>query len=65
MAIGGFNGGDPAPTLAEFQAVVAAGDIHYYIVGGQGGGPGAAAASAAAPPADGAPGHAARPTGGG
>ncbi len=33
MAIGGFNGSDPAPTLAEFQADVAAGRIHYYIAG--------------------------------
>ena len=31
MAVGGFNGTDPAPTLAQFQAHVAAGDIHYYI----------------------------------
>ncbi|MEZ0492937.1 ArnT family glycosyltransferase [Kineococcus sp. TBRC 1896] len=32
MAVGGFNGTDPAPTLAQFQAHVAAGDIHYYVV---------------------------------
>ena len=25
MAIGGFNGSDPSPTLAQFQAMVAAG----------------------------------------
>jgi 4-amino-4-deoxy-L-arabinose transferase-like glycosyltransferase len=31
MAIGGFNGSDPSPTLAEFQAHVAAGEIHYYV----------------------------------
>jgi len=37
MAIGGFNGSDPSPTLAEFQALVAQQAIHYYIVGGQGG----------------------------
>jgi 4-amino-4-deoxy-L-arabinose transferase-like glycosyltransferase len=36
MAIGGFNGSDPAPTLAEFQARVEAGEIHYFIAGGQG-----------------------------
>jgi hypothetical protein len=36
MAIGGFNGSDPAPTLAEFQARVAAGEIHYFISGGPG-----------------------------
>lgn len=31
MAIGGFNGTDPAPSLAEFQADVAAGRIHYFV----------------------------------
>jgi 4-amino-4-deoxy-L-arabinose transferase-like glycosyltransferase len=31
MAIGGFNGSDPAPTLAEFKAMVAKGLIHYYL----------------------------------
>jgi 4-amino-4-deoxy-L-arabinose transferase-like glycosyltransferase len=34
MAIGGFNGSDPAPTLAEFQAYVARGQVHYFIAGG-------------------------------
>ena len=33
MAIGGFNGTDPAPTLAEFQQFVRNGDIHYYLSG--------------------------------
>ena len=44
MAIGGFNGTDPAPTLAEFERYVAEGRIHYYISGGGslGGGGGAA-----------------------
>ncbi len=37
MAIGGFNGSDPSPTLADFQACVAAGDIHYFIASGGGG----------------------------
>ncbi|MGW4243463.1 ArnT family glycosyltransferase [Nocardia sp. NPDC004722] len=32
MAIGGFSGSDPTPTLAEFQADVKAGKIGYYIV---------------------------------
>jgi 4-amino-4-deoxy-L-arabinose transferase-like glycosyltransferase len=36
MAIGGWSS-DPAPTLAQFTAYVAAGDIGYYISGGQGG----------------------------
>ena len=40
MAIGGFNGSDPWPTLAAFQQYVASGEIHYFIAGGQGGGPG-------------------------
>ena len=31
MAIGGFNGSDPSPTLAEFQADVAAGKVHYFL----------------------------------
>ena len=33
MAIGGFNGTDPAPTLAQFQSYVANGLIHYYVGG--------------------------------
>ncbi len=42
MAIGGFNGTDPTPTLAQFQAYVRAHTIHYFIAGGGGfgGGPG-------------------------
>src|SRR5580658_8142594 len=40
MAIGGFTGSDPAPTLAEFKAMVAAHEIHYFIAGGVGGGGG-------------------------
>jgi 4-amino-4-deoxy-L-arabinose transferase-like glycosyltransferase len=31
MAIGGFNGTDPAPTLAQFESMVAKGEIHYYV----------------------------------
>jgi 4-amino-4-deoxy-L-arabinose transferase-like glycosyltransferase len=34
MAIGGFNGSDPSPTLAEFQQHVAEGEIHYFVGGG-------------------------------
>lgn len=40
MAVGGFNGGDAAPTLAQFQAYVAKGEISYYVAGGGLGGPG-------------------------
>jgi 4-amino-4-deoxy-L-arabinose transferase-like glycosyltransferase len=34
MGIGGFNGGDPAPTLERFQDLVAAGEVRYFIGGG-------------------------------
>jgi 4-amino-4-deoxy-L-arabinose transferase-like glycosyltransferase len=40
MAIGGFNGTDPYPSLAQFEAYVKAGKVHYFIAGGMGGGPG-------------------------
>ncbi len=33
MAIGGFNGSDPSPTLAQFKEYVADGKIHYFIAG--------------------------------
>ncbi|MFG2188549.1 glycosyltransferase family 39 protein [Nocardia iowensis] len=33
MPIGGFAGGDPAPTLAQFQDDVAQARIHYFIAG--------------------------------
>ena len=36
MAIGGFNGSDPSPTLAQFQQYVADGQIHYFAGGGRG-----------------------------
>ncbi len=40
MAVGGFNGTDPAPTLQEFTRLVAEGRIHYFIdahiMGGRG-----------------------------
>jgi 4-amino-4-deoxy-L-arabinose transferase-like glycosyltransferase len=31
MAVGGYNGTDPAPTLSEFQKLVAAKKIHYFM----------------------------------
>ncbi len=40
LAIGGFSGSDPAPTLAEFKAMVAAHEIHYFVASGGAGGPG-------------------------
>jgi 4-amino-4-deoxy-L-arabinose transferase-like glycosyltransferase len=36
MAIGGFNGTDPTPTLAQFEQYVREGTIHYFISGGGG-----------------------------
>lgn len=54
MAIGGFNGSDPSPTLAQFKQYVADGAIHYFIggggagadgTGGRGAGPGGAGSS--------------------
>ncbi|MHC5795069.1 glycosyltransferase family 39 protein [Lacisediminihabitans sp. FW035] len=48
MAIGGFNGSDPSPTLSEFRSSVAAGEIHYFVGGGSvGQSSGGSAASAA------------------
>ncbi|MFI5910156.1 glycosyltransferase family 39 protein [Dactylosporangium sp. NPDC051541] len=38
IAIGGWDGSDPAPTLARFKAWVSAGKVAYYIAGGRGGG---------------------------
>ncbi len=38
MAIGGFNGTDPSPTLAQFKKYVEEGRIHYFIAGGGMGG---------------------------
>jgi 4-amino-4-deoxy-L-arabinose transferase-like glycosyltransferase len=34
VAIGGFNGSDPSPTLAQFESMVAKHEIHFYV--GQG-----------------------------
>lgn len=36
MALGGFNGSDPATTLSAFKALVAQGKVHYYVADGQG-----------------------------
>ncbi|MFI9296056.1 ArnT family glycosyltransferase [Streptomyces gardneri] len=40
MAIGGFNGSDPSPTLAQFKQYVAEGKIHYFIGSGESSGEG-------------------------
>ncbi|MHC6594442.1 ArnT family glycosyltransferase [Arthrobacter sp. C152] len=37
IALGGWNGGDPYPTLAQFQDMVSRGEISYFIEGGAGG----------------------------
>jgi 4-amino-4-deoxy-L-arabinose transferase-like glycosyltransferase len=34
MAIGGFNGSDPAPKLSQFERYVQEKKIHYFIAGG-------------------------------
>jgi 4-amino-4-deoxy-L-arabinose transferase-like glycosyltransferase len=40
MAIGGFLGSDPAPSLAEFEKLVSRHEIHYFVNGGGPGGSG-------------------------
>ena len=46
MAIGGFTGADPAPSLAQFERFVSAGEIHYFVGSGAGaGGPGGSSGS--------------------
>ncbi|MFJ3668053.1 ArnT family glycosyltransferase [Streptomyces sp. NPDC090106] len=45
MAIGGFNGTDPSPTLAQFKQYVEDGKIHYFISSGSGGGMGGSSSS--------------------
>ena len=45
MAIGGFNGTDPTPSLARFQQYVRDHAIHYFIAGGRGFGRGMAGGS--------------------
>ncbi|MDH6435758.1 4-amino-4-deoxy-L-arabinose transferase-like glycosyltransferase [Streptomyces sp. SAI-144] len=48
MAIGGFNGTDPSPTLAQFKEYVADGKIHYFISSGSGGGMGGSSSGTSA-----------------
>ena len=40
MAMGGFMGSDPAPTLAQLQAYIREGRLRFVLVGGADGGPG-------------------------
>jgi len=56
MAIGGFSGSDPAPSLAEFEKLVSRHEIHYFVndggLGGFGGALGQSGQSGASVPAD-------------
>jgi 4-amino-4-deoxy-L-arabinose transferase-like glycosyltransferase len=40
MAMGGFMGADPAPTLEELQGYVRDGSLRFVLLGGRNGGPG-------------------------
>ena len=42
IAMGGFGGGDPTPTLTELQGMVSAGLVHYVLLSGSQGFPGGA-----------------------
>jgi hypothetical protein len=57
ITMGGFNGSDPAPTLAQLQALVSSGQVHYVLLGGGGlgGGGGGFGGSAAGPRGFGGP----------
>ena len=56
MAIGGFSGSDPYPTLDQFKQMVSAGQIAYFIPGRPFGGPGMPQGTAGAQPQDSGPG---------
>jgi hypothetical protein len=45
MPLGGFNGSDPSPTLAEFQKLVANHEVHWFIGGSVGAANGGSAAA--------------------
>jgi 4-amino-4-deoxy-L-arabinose transferase-like glycosyltransferase len=45
MAMGGFSGNDPAPTLEQLQAYVESGQLRYVLIGNGGGGGGPNAGS--------------------
>ena len=44
VTIGGFNGGDPTPTVSQLEAMVKAGELRYVLVT-DGGGPGGGSSS--------------------
>lgn len=45
MAMGGFNGGDNAPTLEQLPSLISGGELRFVAVGGAGGAPGGASSS--------------------
>jgi 4-amino-4-deoxy-L-arabinose transferase-like glycosyltransferase len=47
VTIGGFNGSDPAPTVAQLEQMVATGELKYVLLGG--GGPGRGGDSSSGP----------------
>ncbi len=47
VTIGGFNGGDPAPTVSQLAKMVAGGELKYVLVSSGGGGPGGGGSSSA------------------
>ena len=47
MAMGGFTGSDPAPTLDQLKVYVASGQLRYVLAGGGNGGGGADATASA------------------
>ena len=49
MAIGGFSGSDPAPTLAAFEQMAASHQVHYFVAGAGTGRLGAGGFSRSAP----------------
>ena len=46
MAMGGFTGSDPAPTLDQLKAYIASGRLQYVLAGGGNGGGGGPDATA-------------------
>lgn len=48
MGMGGFSGGDPAPTVDELKTMIANGEIRFFLVGGNGGAPGGGNSAATA-----------------
>jgi 4-amino-4-deoxy-L-arabinose transferase-like glycosyltransferase len=66
MVMGGFNGSDPAPTLAEFKQMVAEGKVRYVLIGSEmestGGAP-TSSVTTASPPVQAGPQNGSAPPG--